>query len=245
MMDEQDRRWQEARNRCCLYVFVAFVSGFLIAMYLGAFATAENDEVNDWVVAIIAGISASISALAVYYVFHTLKATRETLEASKDMLENQKAIGKLQTQAWILPLSLECELDGEAVFRFKNFGTTPCLNLCYGTRSFEFDKEYRYEAITDNFKLDNRAGIVAPSNTFRISFGKLYQAKIIQVKWQYETIHGDKVEDSIQYQLHRPQPGRKAYGVRIRDDMIGRYADDLMAIIDSIIMSEDDGADEV
>lgn len=139
-MPDNDR--QQARNRLVVCVFAALCTGFILAMALGAFfanATTEMKEIPAWTSLLITGISALVSAYAVYLVAETLRATRDTLDATRimaadqrQMAKEQARIGNAQIRPWLLVdrFFIEYEDDiNQFNVTIKNFGNTPATDV--------------------------------------------------------------------------------------------------------------------
>lgn len=89
---EPDLRAFQEQNRLVLFTFSAFWVGFLTAMYLGAVAQADFDDVPGWMTAIASVLATGVSVIAVYLVSQTLLATKETLDSTREMAGDQKRI---------------------------------------------------------------------------------------------------------------------------------------------------------
>ncbi|WP_139103238.1 hypothetical protein [Pararhodobacter sp. CCB-MM2] len=120
-------------NRLATCVVVSAGGGFVLAIYLGAFAKAELREVASWVTALAAVASVMVAVVAVMYVSQTLKATRETLDATRDMAREQSRIGDSQIRPYIVFESLSNETPtggiGSVSIVFKNVGVTPAASI--------------------------------------------------------------------------------------------------------------------
>lgn len=139
--DEGLRR-REEKNTLILFIFVSFVSGFILAIYLGAFiatfARADFKEVPPWLSSGAAIIATLISGYAVYLVSGTLKATTATLEVTQEMARAQRKAFVLEFRPQILvddaKIVSASHIDGETyeiviVFDFRNYGKLAALRL--------------------------------------------------------------------------------------------------------------------
>ncbi|MGS4916316.1 hypothetical protein [Mameliella alba] len=122
-------------NRLVTSVVASAVGGFVLAIYLGAFAKAEMREVASWVTALAAVASVMVAVAAVIYVAQTLKATRDTLDATRNMAREQTRIGDSQIRPYIVFDSLSNETleggVGSVSIVFKNVGITPASAIIF------------------------------------------------------------------------------------------------------------------
>jgi hypothetical protein len=122
-------------NRLVASVVASAGGGFVLAIYLGAFAKADMREVASWVTALAAVSSVMVAVAAVIYVAQTLKATRDTLDATRNMAREQTRIGDSQIRPYIVFESLSNNtLDGgvgSVSIVFKNVGTTPASVIVF------------------------------------------------------------------------------------------------------------------
>lgn len=122
-------------NRLMTSVVASALGGFVLAIYLGAFAKADMKEMASWVTALAAVVSVMVAVAAVIYVAQTLKATRDTLDATRKMAREQTRIGDSQIRPYIVFESLSNEtLDGgvgSVRIVFKNVGFTPASAIVF------------------------------------------------------------------------------------------------------------------
>lgn len=139
---EDDLRRRQEQNWLTLFAFVAFGSGFLLAMYLGAFiaayASADFAEIPPWLSAGAAVVATVISGYAVYLVSGTLKATTATLEVTQEMAKAQREAFILEfrpqllvDEAKIVSASQEDDEVYEIAIQlvFRNYGKLAALRL--------------------------------------------------------------------------------------------------------------------
>lgn len=141
---DEARRSKERlhRNQITTASIVAVLTSFVVAAYLGAFAKSELNEIPAWVSALTTVVATLISAYAVYLVGQTLKATRETLEATRQMAYDQKNLGDNQIRPWVLLNSFPGIVAGNnfgVKLTFKNFGSTPAKDLKLSAVAFGDD----------------------------------------------------------------------------------------------------------
>lgn len=89
----------EARNRLVLFTVAAALGGFVAAMYVGVFTNSDFKEIPPWVSALASTGATLVSILAVVLVARTLQATRDTLDATREMATEQKTHGDEQLKA--------------------------------------------------------------------------------------------------------------------------------------------------
>jgi len=137
-------------NRLATSAVASAGGGFVLAIYLGAFAKAEMREVASWVTALAAVVSVMVAVAAVIYVAQTLKATRDTLDATRNMAREQTRIGDSQVRPHIVFESLSSDtLDGgvgSISIVFKNVGATPASAIVFDSiievgEVFEIDED--------------------------------------------------------------------------------------------------------
>lgn len=121
-------------------VFLISCSFFFLGMMTGVPAASQPP----WISALTSIAAVTISALAVYLVHKTLVATREALDATRDMSAEQKRIGDTQIRAWlhVSEAVFRNEFDSEIVIRIKNYGATP-VDSCF----VEIDKSSYYSGL--------------------------------------------------------------------------------------------------
>lgn len=110
----------------------------MFAAFLGAFSVAALKEIPTWISAMAAAASAGISAIAVYLVAGTLKATISTLELTREMAAAQSEAYSIEFRPQVLVdevkiLSVTPAGDGMAMvslrFSFRNFGKMAALRV--------------------------------------------------------------------------------------------------------------------
>ena len=126
------------KNRLVTFSFCSALCGFLFAIYLGAFSVTALKEIPAWISAMAAAASVGVSAVAVYLVARTLKATIATLEVTKAMAVAQSEAYNLEFRPQVLPdevkiLSVTSAEDGIVAvairFTFKNYGKMAALRV--------------------------------------------------------------------------------------------------------------------
>ncbi|NSY36859.1 hypothetical protein [Leisingera sp. ANG59] len=126
------------QNRLVLFTCVAGMTGFVVAVYLGAFAKTAVTEIPPWLSAVASVLATGISAIAVFLVARTLQATRETLAVTHNMAEDAKQVGVSQSRAWVSPdiVSTQTRVDPSekvATFqvnlRVQNYGRSPATSV--------------------------------------------------------------------------------------------------------------------
>ena len=123
-----------SQNRLVVFTAIAGMSGFIFAMYLGAFSKSAFLQIPPWLSAMASILATAISAIAVFLVAKTLRATRETLEASREMANDQRRIGDAQTRPYLLIKSNSTSTDStedlvKVLIEFNNFGNTPATAM--------------------------------------------------------------------------------------------------------------------
>lgn len=204
----------ETRNTIASAATVGAMIGFVIALWLGAISVGETSKFTDWIQSTAAVAASGISALAVVLVAKTLKATRETLDATRIMAEDQRQIGDAQTRAWVMVSDIS--VDGGAysnsksdIFHnvritLKNYGITPAkwLRFDYEIRQVS----YPLSALKiEPFGMDSMIYGLAPGQTAdSIKGGLTIHAKrnlvtLIYVDWEYGLLDGRTDSDSSIY----------------------------------------------
>ncbi len=124
-------------NRLVTCFVASAGGGFVLAIYLGAFAKAEMRELASWVTALAAVASVMVAVAAIMYVAQTLKATRDTLDATRNMAAEQTRIGDSQIRPYIVFEKLSNETfdggTGSVEIVFKNVGATPASNIIFNS----------------------------------------------------------------------------------------------------------------
>ncbi|WP_122077007.1 hypothetical protein [Pseudophaeobacter sp. EL27] len=134
-----DQEKYQARNRLVLFTFVAFFLGFITALYLGAAGQTDLQKIPAWLTAIASTGATAISLVAVYLVYQTLEATRETLVSTREMSKDQRRIGEAQIRPFLLfEGQFFHSVDGcvEGYIKLVNYGTAPATKVRIGVDVF-------------------------------------------------------------------------------------------------------------
>lgn len=129
---EPDRRAFQERNRLVLFTVTAFLVGLLAALHLGAVARADFKDVPGWLTAIASVLATGTSVIAVYLVFQTLRATRETLDITQEMTRDQRRTGEAQIRPFILFKRERYQVNDGKIHGFivlRNYGNTPAIRV--------------------------------------------------------------------------------------------------------------------
>lgn len=128
----------QERNRLVAFSFCAALIGFVLAMYLGAFAKTDLKEFPGWISAFAAVGSVAVSAVAVYFVAGTLRATISTLAITKEMAAAQSEAYDIEFRPQVLPDEVKIvsvqPVEGEESevairFTFQNYGKMAALRV--------------------------------------------------------------------------------------------------------------------
>ncbi|MBC9245805.1 hypothetical protein H4P12_03545 [Paracoccus sp. 11-3] len=124
---------QDKQNTLTVGAVAGVLGGFILSMAVGAFQIGEIKEVPAWLQGISGMVATLISVYAVYLVAQTLKATRETLDATRKMAEDQNIIGNAQTRPWVIIDRFTEEITRDEFIavhlKFTCYGPTPAKYL--------------------------------------------------------------------------------------------------------------------
>lgn len=193
------------RNQLISSLFVGVLSGFIFAIYLGAFSSKDYENVTDWLAVLVASVAAGISLYAVRLVARTLKATQDTLAATVQMANDQRRIGNAQIRPWVLASSYSINErdydDYTAVIHFKNFGHTPARFVRIWSRlSYEAVVEGRRESGEQSN--DDKRHYIAPSEEvivrqdINMALTAPYSCGLLLFKIEYFDIIGKENENA-------------------------------------------------
>lgn len=112
------------RQGIAVGVFGGAIVGFIVALFSGVLGLSQLDKAPDWLQSWSGTLGVLVSVYAVYLVGQTLKATQDTLKATREMADKQ-------TRAWVMldEFTFEDDLRHSAWISFKNFGNSPALNV--------------------------------------------------------------------------------------------------------------------
>lgn len=204
----------ETQNTIVAGVTVGAMLGFALAIWFGAITTGEGSKFTDWIQSTAAVSASIISAVAVVLVAKTLKATRDTLDATRIMAEDQKRIGDAQTRAWVMVSDIsvdngvysasQSDIFHNVTVTLKNYGNTPAEWIRF---DYEF-KHVPYPLPDLKFKpfgSDSLAYGLAPGQTVLSGMGGLliHTAKnfvtVVYVDWEYCLLDGRTIADRNTY----------------------------------------------
>ncbi|SCY34939.1 QueT transporter family protein [Paracoccus tibetensis] len=129
------------QNMLIVGLFAGCMIGFILSMLADAFRVGELKEVPPWLQSVFSGLATLVSVYAVYLVSQTLKATQDTLTATKDMAAQQAETNIAQTRAWLhvhqykyqgnVEVSDEFgwDLEEQIWLQMMNYGNTPALDV--------------------------------------------------------------------------------------------------------------------
>lgn len=178
-------------NRLVTGVVTSAGGGFVLAIYLGAFAKAEMREVASWVTAFAAVASVMVAVAAVIYVAQTLKATRDTLDATRNMAKEQTRIGDSQIRPYIVFDSLSNDTSdvrvGSVSIVFRNVGVTPASAISFksvvvASEVIEIDEDNQiwHSVEHENNLVGNYCAVLSQNSTHMIFDGNIHLADIDQ-----------------------------------------------------------------
>lgn len=218
MMNKQDRM-----NTIVVAAVAGVLAGFILCLLAGFFNVGQISAVPGWLQGVSGMVAVLVSVYAVYLVSQTLKATRDTLEATKAMANDQRMIGIAQTRAWLLVESYDSnfELDydfrGDANFavnvRIKNYGNTPAINVRIlpkaVTRDYvqiSDDPEQQHEYIRYSWPHPSILRSVLPPNEvielrgikFNSQEALVYDCSV-DLEINYKTIHDTEERSELAY----------------------------------------------
>ncbi|UTS79642.1 hypothetical protein [Phaeobacter piscinae] len=119
-------------NRLAIAVFLAALSGFTFAQHLGAFSRTDLQEIPPWLTVLSSIAATFISGIAVYLVAQTLNATRETLAATKAMVDDTRRIGETEIRAHLNTARATARVKSGKILtevEVKNIGRTPATSV--------------------------------------------------------------------------------------------------------------------
>lgn len=200
------------RNQLLVAVVASCLVTLVLAAYLGAYSSADFENLTDWLAVIIAACAAGISLYAVVQVSKTLLATQQTLKLTQEMAADTKRIGDAQIRPWVLV----DRYDVRGVARgsiidvwFKNYGVSPASYLtltiaidCYGDDyNVEGDELFlgvwNEDTAMDDFLVPNRErkfSVLFVDRDFPDDADYLY----LRVTWTYHDISSKQTyEDEI------------------------------------------------
>lgn len=137
------------RNQLAATALASCLLTLVLAAYLGAYSSADFENLSDWFAVIIAAGAAGISLYAVLLVAKTLKATQETLKATQEMAADAKRIGDAQLRPWLL--LDECHLTNHdhglhIKVTLRNFGYSPASFIEFVTNVYTFKPSDDYDS---------------------------------------------------------------------------------------------------
>lgn len=211
------------RNQLVATALASCLLTLVLAAYLGAYSSADFENLSDWFAVIIAAGAAGISLYAVLLVAKTLKATQDTLKATQEMAADTKRIGDAQLRPWVLVEDCTLDETQEGIVitvNLHNYGVSPAGNFhcymnvnCYSAFTGE-NEFYRTDGEMENFICiwNNNVGLmsyIGPNKPYQMKlhcYLEDYPAECVSselhVKWRYyNLVSGEIFEDSEEWSV--------------------------------------------